>query len=66
MRLLRPRRHPADDDADDSPMGWRESIWRAYLTNQDCDIRIVHRANLFDVCAELDPSLAAFTADDGG
>ena len=39
----------------------RNASWRAYLADQDCEIRIVHQANLFDVCAELDPSLAAFT-----
>lgn len=38
--------------------------WREYLAHEGCDILIVHPANLFEVCAELDPSLAAFTAED--
>lgn len=38
--------------------------WREYLAREGCGVLIVHPANFFEVCAELDPSLAAFTAED--
>ena len=43
----------------------RNASWRVYLADQGCDIRMVHPASLFDVCAELDPSLSAFITESG-
>ena len=39
--------------------------WRKYLASEGCEIRLVYPATLFEVCAELDPSLSAFTSECG-